>query len=92
MHCLGDSWFQLPLKPTDLHAQLRGLFVGDAIFANPDEPQNRGPSATAGLTALDEKKSLMRWLVDESHPTETAYERIAREYWQPALLQVFEAF
>ncbi|WP_397606708.1 SGNH/GDSL hydrolase family protein [Silanimonas sp.] len=34
VYCLGDSWFQLPLKPVDLHKQLRGLFAGDAIFAN----------------------------------------------------------
>ena len=34
VYCLGDSWFQLPLKPIDLHKQLRGLFAGDAIFAN----------------------------------------------------------
>ena len=34
VYCLGDSWFQLPLKPVDLHKQLRGLFAGEAIFAN----------------------------------------------------------
>ena len=34
VYCLGDSWFQLPLKPVDLHQQLRGLFAGEAIFAN----------------------------------------------------------
>ena len=26
---------------------------------------------------------------DEIHPTDTGYERIAREYWQPMLLRVF---
>lgn len=248
VYCLGDSWFQLPLKPIDLHKQLRRLFAGEAIFANnavpgrttaeikrqfpalsrhlgaleidvllvsmggndiaghelaeylkrPDEPQNRGPYAApqpdvverhvrlatfhsamntlqedfqrvidirdqmrpacpvvlhsyaypmpngrratrlggifkagpwlkphlvaAGLTTLDEKKALMRWLVDEFHarlgklaaanrgvvvvdsrqavkdsewadeihPKDSGYERIAREYWQPVLMQVFE--
>jgi len=248
VYCLGDSWFQLPLKPIDLHKQLRGLFAGDALFVNnavpgrstaeikrqfpaltrhlgaleidvllvsmggnditghelaeylkhPDEPQKRGPYAAplpaiverhvrlasfhsamntleedfqrvidirdryrrgcpvllhsyaypvpngrratrlggifkagpwlkphlvaAGLKTLADKKALMRWLVDEFHarlerlaarnanvrvidsrkavkdgewsdeihPTDDGYERIAREYWQPALMQVFE--
>lgn len=33
VYCLGDSWFQRPLKSIDLHKPLRELFAGDERMA-----------------------------------------------------------
>lgn len=49
IYCLGDSWFQLPLRAIDLHKQLQRLFRRECLFAS---------NAVPGRTTADIKRRL----------------------------------